>query len=134
MSNNKGHSLHINSPKAFNSTVTDLHEIWFLYCLGEDNPILKILWKSNYWFLRYRPLKFRLFGIKGVPAKIKTPFLLNYWVNFDKIAVIFKEIVYRSHFFNKILLLTMFMGNGFLTLPLTLGTRDKLIFKYGNKN
>jgi len=36
-------SFHLKSPGAVNSTITDLHEVWFLCCLGEENPIFKIL-------------------------------------------------------------------------------------------
>jgi len=41
---------------------------------------------------------------KGVLAKIQTTYLLNYWVDLDKIGVILKEIAHECHFYNKILL------------------------------
>jgi len=51
---------------------------------------------------------------RGFLPKFKPPYLLNYWVDFDKIGVALKEIVHRSHFCNKMLLLRG------MTLPLTL--------------
>jgi len=57
---------------------------------------------------------------EGFPPKFKPLYLLNYWVDFDKIGVILKKIAHRCHFCNKILLLSMFKRNNLLTLPLTL--------------
>jgi len=37
-------------------------------------------------------------GKKGFPPKFKPQYLLNYWVNFVKISVIFKEIAHSCHF------------------------------------
>jgi len=59
-----------------------------------------------------------IWGKEGFPPKFKPVGLslkLNYWVNFDKIDVIWKEIAHRCHFCNKILLLSMFKENDFLT-------------------
>jgi len=54
-----------------------------------------------------------LMGKRGFSPKFKPPYLLNYWVDFDKISVILKEIAQRCHFCNKIVLLSMFKGNDF---------------------
>jgi len=49
-----------------------------------------------------------IWGKRGFLPKFKPPISLNYWVNFNKIGVILKEIAHKCHFCNKILLLSKF--------------------------
>jgi len=59
---------------SFNSTVTDLHEIWFMCCLGKENLVyLKFYGNSTSGFRDTDLYNFDYLGIKGVSTKIQTP-------------------------------------------------------------